>query len=136
MNTNVEPTVYFWRKQASIDTLNVSKNGYATYSNMGFVSADLSINNQVPTTIQAGQGFFAVANSTTPSNLVFNNTKRSDATAIFYRSSEESTTELCRFWLNLSTDGNLVGQTLVGYATATTLGVDAGIDALYFDDSP
>jgi hypothetical protein len=94
----------------------------------------LSINNQVPTTIQTGQGFFVVANSITPGNLVFNNTMRTDATATFYRSSEESATELSRFWLNLSTDANLVGQTLVGYATAATQGADGGIDAPYFND--
>jgi hypothetical protein len=133
-NMNVEQTLYFWRKQASINPLNVSKSGYATYSNMGFVSADLSINNQVPTTIQTGQGFFVVANSITPGNLVFNNIMRTDVTATFYRSSEESATELSRFWLNLSTDANLVGQTLVGYATAATQGADGGIDAPYFND--
>lgn len=134
-NTNLEETLYFWRKQASTDPLNASKSGYATYNSMGFVSADLSINNVVPTNIQTGQGFFVVANSASPGNLVFNNTMRTDGAATFYKSANETSNESSRFWLNLSSGTNLVGQTLIGYADGATQNVDSGIDALYFNDA-
>ncbi|RZK14713.1 MAG: hypothetical protein EOO43_15975 [Flavobacterium sp.] len=38
--------------------------------------------------------------------------------------------------MNLSNTTGVVGQTLIGYATGATLGVDNGLDALYFNDSP
>ena len=135
-NTNIEGTLYFWRKQASANPLNASKSGYATYSSLGFVSADLSINNVVPTNIQTGQGFFVIANSASPGNLVFNNTMRTDGAATFYKSANETSNESSRFWLNLSSGTNLVGQTLIGYTDGASQNVDSGIDALYFNDAP
>jgi hypothetical protein len=135
-NTNLDETLYFWRKQSSANPANSGISGYATYNSIGFTSADLSINNDVPTNIQTGQGFFVVSNTTNPGNLVFNNAMRTDATATFYKTANENVTDLNRLWLNLSNDTNLVGQTLIGYALGATEGVDSSMDALYFNDAP
>jgi hypothetical protein len=133
-NTNLDQTLYFWRKKASATPGNIAS-GYATYNNLGFVSADTDINGVVPTNIQTGQGFFVVANSAAPGNLVFNNTMRNNGAATFYKGATE-TNELHRLWLNLSSANEVIGQALIGYKTNATQGVDAGVDALYFNDSP
>jgi hypothetical protein len=128
----VQNTLYFWRKQASVNPANTGS-GYATYSGIGFVSPDTSITGMVPENIETGQGFFVVAGSAT--DLVFNNGMRNNDPATFYRGATDTTTELHRMWLNLSNATNVVGQTLIGYKTGATQGVDSGIDALYFNDS-
>jgi uncharacterized delta-60 repeat protein len=131
-NTNITATMYFWRKQASANTDNLNS-GFATLNNMGWTyPADLSI--VQPVSIQTGQGFFVEANSAEPGNLIFNNEMRVNNNPIFFRNSNSST-ELHRMWLNLSSATNIVGQTLIGYKTGATQGVDSGIDALYFNDS-
>ena len=131
-NTNITGTLYFWRKKASATPGN-NVSGYATYNAMGIASADATINGTTPSNIEVGQGFFVVANSANPGNLVFNNTMRNDGNATFYR--EAASTELHRMWLNLSNGTNVVGQTLVGYAPLATQDVDSNFDALYFNDS-
>lgn len=134
-NPSIEPTLYFWRKQASANPLNSNISGYATYNSMGFVSTDLNINDETPTKIQTGQGFFVRANSDSPSDLVFNNDMRTNGSATFFKSSNENL-ETHRFWLNLSNTTEVVGQTLIGYKVGATQNVDTGIDALYFNDTP
>jgi hypothetical protein len=134
-NPSLENTLYFWRKPASADPANSSTSGYATYNQMGSVSADWSINNLLFNTIQVGQGFFVRTNSASPADLVFNNDMRINDTTTFFKSTNENT-NVHRFWLNLSNDTTVVGQTLIGYKTGATTDVDAGIDALYFNDSP
>ena len=129
-NTNINETLYFWRKKGSQFSI---ASGYATYTSMGLASADTDIDGTMPTNIETGQGFFVVANSAAPGNLVFNNSMRNNGAATFYKGA--TTTELHRFWLNLSDATNVVGQTLIGYKTGATQGVDAGVDAMYFNDS-
>jgi hypothetical protein len=134
-NINIAPDLlYFLRKQASANPLNTGS-GYATYTTMGLTGANLGadMTGSAPTNIETGQGFFVVAGSAT--NLVFNNGMRNNGAATFYRGATDATTELHRMWLNLSNATNVVGQTLIGYKTGATQGVDSGIDALYFNDS-
>jgi hypothetical protein len=133
-STNIAPDLlYFLRKQGTADPANTGSS-YATRNGMGIVSADASIDGSNPDNIETGQGFFVVATTTTP--LVFNNNMRDNlGTATFYRGATDTTTELHRMWLNLSNATNVVGQTLIGYKTGATQGVDSGIDALYFNDS-
>ena len=134
-NSNIEKTLYFWRKKASASYSEVSPSGYATYTPiMGLVSADLSITGS-PTNIETGQGFFVVANSASPGNLTFTNAMRNSGAAIFYKGATNATNELHRIWFNLSTANVVVGQTLIGYATGATSGIDNGYDAAYFNDS-
>ncbi|WP_432671673.1 hypothetical protein [Flavobacterium sp. SM2513] len=132
-NPTLATTLYFWRKQASTDPLYTGVSGYATYTSMGFVSADVNINTITPTDIQTGQGFFVVANSAVPGDLIFNNEMRTNGAATFFKSSTE-TAEMHRLWLNLSHVTEIVGQTLIGYKIGATEDADNGIDALYFND--
>lgn len=130
---NIESTLYFYRKAHS--TANAAS-GYATYTALGLVSADPTLNSINLTSIQTGQGFFVVAKTTTPAPLLFTNKMRTTGATTFFRSASENTTEAHRFWLNVSNDqGQLLGQTLIGYTAAATNGIDSGIDAAYFNDS-
>lgn len=131
-NTTILPTLYFWKKLASADPDNTSS-GYATLNTLGFVFSDPNL--PAPTHIQTGQAFFVTAINATPGNLVFNNSMRSNATSTFFKTGS-SLNETHRLWLSLSSDSVDLGQTLIGYATEATQGVDSGLDALYFNDSP
>lgn len=131
-NPNIERTLYFWRKRNGANT----SSGYATYNQMGVVSSDQSevdgidVNN----TIKAGQGFFV--QSTTATSLVFNNEMRTNTAGTTFFKAANDENELHRYWLNLSNGTDVVGQTLIGYATGATQGVDSGFDSTYFNDSP
>ena len=129
-------TMYFWRKKGSASDTNNSISGYATYNALGMVSADGTIQGQTLTHIKPGQGFFVKTTQASPADLVFNNTMRESTSSIFFKSSNETATELNRFWLNLSKEGTLVGQTLIGYTAGATQEVDSSFDAPYFNDAP
>ena len=129
-------TMYFWRKKGSASDTNNSISGYATYNALGMVSADGTIQGQTLTHIKPGQGFFVKTAQATPADLVFNNTMRESTSTLFFKSSNQTATELNRFWLNLSKEGTSVGQTLIGYTEGATQEVDSSFDALYFNDAP
>lgn len=130
-NPNIEQTLYFWRKRNGAN----AGSGYATYNALGVVSSDqtevdgIDLNN----TIKAGQGFFV--QSKTATSLVFNNEMRTNTAGTTFFKSVNNENEVHRFWLNLSNGTDVVGQTLIGYATGATQGVDNGFDSNYFNDS-
>ncbi|WP_432671675.1 lamin tail domain-containing protein [Flavobacterium sp. SM2513] len=130
-NPDIEQTLYFWRK-----TNGVAGSGYATSTGLGLTSAQPDVNGtSMDNTIKPGQGF--LIQNKTATTLNFTNSMRSNTSGtLFLKSSNETPAELNRFWLNLSDANNVVGQTLVGYATGATQGVDSGLDAVYFNDSP
>ena len=128
-NPNIEQSLYFWRKRNG-----VAGSGYATYSGLGITSAQVDVNGtDLDDTIKPGQGFFVNAN--TANTVSFTNAMRTNTGGTMFFKSANDTNEVNRFWLNLSDANNVVGQTLIGYATGATQGVDTGIDAVYFNDS-
>ena len=128
-NSGIQQTLYFWRKRNG-----VPGSGYATTTGLGLASAQSEVQGlDMQNTIKPGQGFFV--KSTGSTNLTFTNAMRTNTAATpFLRTA--NTTELHRFWLNLSTATDVVGQTLIGYTTGASQGFDDGIDAPYFNDSP
>src|SRR5690606_11340411 len=75
--------------------------------------------------ISVGQGFLArVYNDAPEAN--FNNNMRTSQSGTFYRANE---VESHKYWLNLSTQNNILNQTLVSYNAASTNELDLGIDA-------
>lgn len=127
-NPDIQRVLYFWRKRND-----VAGSGYATYTSLGLTSLDPEIDGlDLQNTIKPGQGFFVQANSAT--SLHFDNQMRtSGQNGHFLRNG--NTIEKHRFWLNLSMNNQVLGQTLIGYVSGATLGVDNGIDAAYFNDS-
>lgn len=129
-NSTIASVLYFWRKRNG-----ASGTGYATYSGLGTTSIHTEGTVvDLEDTIKPGQGFYVTA--TTPTTLTFTNEMRTNVGGtMFFKSASDVSTETSRFWLNLSDATDVVAQTLIGYTTAATQGVDSGIDALYFNDS-
>ena len=126
-NPDIEQTLYYWRKRND-----QSGTGYATYNALGLVSPQPAINGlDIENVINPGQGFFVITNGAT--QLHFNNAMRSTNTeGTFLKNPLQ---EKHRFWLGLSSSTGTVGQTLIGYVTGATEGVDNGFDGAYFNDS-
>ena len=124
-NPNIEQQLYFWRKRND-----VAGSGYVTYTPLMGMSNSMDMAN----TIKSGQGFFV--KSITATTLTFNNGMRTSTQGTPFLKSANETNELHRFWLRLSNSTGVAGQTLIGYATGATQGVDNGYDALYFNDAP
>lgn len=132
----IEPTLYFWRKSSkSTDT---AKGAYCTLnttSNTFTSNGVLSVVNPNGV-IQTGQGFVVKAKSGATS-LVFNNNQRTaNNDNQFFRttsSSATATNEAHRIWLNLTGAGTEFSQTVVGYFSNATLGVD-DYDSKFFND--
>lgn len=130
-NPNIEKTLYFWRKTNGAN----ASSGYATSNELGTVSSSQTGTNGLNlfNTIKPGQGFFVKSNTATA--LSFNNGMRTNTGGTFFFKGNASSDNVHRFWLNLSIDNQVVGQTLIGYAPEATQGIDNGLDALYFNDS-
>ena len=126
-NTNIQQTLYFWRKRNG-----AMGSGYATYNALGIVSAQAEVNGtDMQGIINPGQGFFIAASGAT--QLTFNNSMRTNnANGTFLKGIAP---ERHRFWLNLTQNNTTMGQTLVGYVSEATAGIDNGWDGAYFNDS-
>lgn len=126
-------TLYFWRKTNSV--VNSSGSSYATWTTLGGVANNAAPNDIVSNgIIGVGQGFIVKTGSSTTS-LTFNNTMRiADNSGRFFKTNQWSQRDCV--WLNLSNTSGAFSQTLIGYKSGATLGVDNGIDGKYINDSP
>lgn len=115
--------LYFWIDDNSSGTNYNQSSDYATYNNMGGVSANGS---DIPTGfIASGQGFWVVATQT--SNVLFNNEMRvaGNNDKFFKTASQERT----RLWFDLTNDANNFNQVLIGFDENATDSYDQGLDA-------
>ena len=124
--TNIESTLYFWRK-----TNGATGSAYAAYNPAGGTATYASPTSGIPNgTIQVGQGFFVQAKSA--STLNFKNAMRLTSTSTqFFRTN----TERNRIWLNLTNTSGVFSQMLVSYMAEATQGVDP-LDGKYINDAP
>jgi hypothetical protein len=125
--SRIGSTLYFWRKKnGAVGT------AYATWNRTGSVGTASGAGSEVPNgTIQVGQGFFVKASSS--SNVTFTNAMRNGTTtAPFFKTRQE---DKHRIWLNLTNTAGVFSQTLVGYLTEGTNGLD-DFDGKYINDSP
>jgi trimeric autotransporter adhesin len=124
--TNIENTLYFWRKtNAAVGT------AYATYV-MG-VGGTASTSGGIPNgKIQVGQGFFVQAkNAVTVPNFFTNAMRDVTPTSTQFFKTKKETKD--RVWLNLTSAEGLYNQTLVAYITDGTIGIDS-YDGKYIND--
>lgn len=152
-------TLYFWTHATEIgkSTSNVgtgalpyTQNDYASYNFTGGVGVGVTIDpanlsaSTIPTgKIGAGQGFFASSKPTiTGTKIVFNNSARVGVNGIlgtntqFFKLAKEKTTNVIeknRVWLNLTNTQGAFKQTLIGYVTGATNGIDDVFDGESFD---
>jgi len=126
-STSITGTLYFWRK-----TNNTLSPSYCTWTMGGFVTngeAQVFDPNDV---IQTGQGFFVEATGI-GTTVDFKNAMRvNDHADQFFKSSK--TMERNRIWLNATSGSGSFSQTMVGYITDATQGVDPTIDGKFIND--
>jgi len=128
--SNIESTLYFWRKT------NGSGTAYAAYNPAGGTSTYASTTSEVPNgKIQVGQGFIVQAKSAGVITNFFTNLMRdtSPTSTQFFRTKQ--VVQKDRVWLNLTNSAGVFSQALVGYFADGAAGVDI-YDGKYINDSP
>lgn len=138
-------TFYFWTHNSLPSsansgnaTYNYSSDDYASYNVLGGVKTKSAITGgQSPTgNIGAGQSFFIAGK--TSANLTFSNSmraKNAGDNSQFFRISNTTqsedlpvTIEKSRLWLNISNEAGDFNETLVGYISNATNGMDEAFD--------
>lgn len=129
-NSNISGTLYFWRK-----TNNTLSPSYCSWTAIGgFVSNGEDQVVDPNNTIRTGQGFFVEANGV-GTTLSFTNAMRSGNTSNQFFKSNTSSIEKNRIWLNVTnTTNGAFSQTLIGYFTDATDGIDSNIDGKFIND--
>lgn len=140
-SSRINGTIYFWSHNTPITNQVYSNSDYASYNLLGGTAAAASGsgNNTAPTkNIAAGNAFFAEVISA--GNIVYNNSMRlAGFNDNFYRPGEAKTAETelekHRIWLNMTNEGGAFKQTLVGYVTNATEGMDRDFDGRVLSSS-
>lgn len=126
-------TIYLWTHNTPVSSLNYTSNDYAAYNLLGGTATSTTGNTEVPTgKVASGQSFFikGLANG----QAVFSNSMRVNfENDQFFRNNSTNSLEKHRIWLNLSNPQGAFKQTLVGYATGATDGVDRNFDGIDFN---
>ncbi len=114
--------LYFWTHQAPLTSTGYASNNYASYNLTGGTQAAAGgvIPNEI---IGKGQGFIAEINAAT--TLKFDNTQRTDLSAIFHKNQNDSK----RIWLDLFEGTQAKNQLLIGYVQDATNAFDERMDA-------
>lgn len=137
--TLIDGTVYLWTHNSSPvgnegnTSYDYTSNDYAAYNMLGGTATTTTGNNEEPTgKLASGQGFFV--KGLTAGQAVFNNSMRVAASNDqFFRSNSATAPEKHRLWLNLSNNQGAFKQTLLGYTTGATDGVDRDFDGIDFN---
>lgn len=114
--------LYFWTHQAPLTSAGYASNNYASYNLTGGTQA--AAGGVIPNgIIGKGQGFIAEINAAT--TLKFDNTQRTDLSAIFYKNEDDSK----RIWIDLFEGTQAKNQILIGYVQDATNEFDERMDA-------
>lgn len=129
-SSSITGTLYFWRK-----TNGSANPSYCTWTGGGFVTNNDAQTFDPNDVIQTGQAFFVEATGTND-QLVFTNEMRVNNTANqFFRNAQATNTvERNRIWLNATSAGGAFSQTMIGYISNASNGLDAQIDGKYIND--
>jgi len=127
---SITGTLYFWRK-----TNGSANPSYCTWTSGGFVTNNDDQTFDLNDVIQTGQAFFVEATGTN-NQLLFTNAMRADNNANqFFRNAQTTTSvERNRVWLNATNGAGAFSQTMIGYMTNASNGLDAQIDGKYIND--
>jgi hypothetical protein len=141
LNNNVlEGTIYFWTHNTPITNNKYTADDYASYNiigGTGTAAISTGINNSIPTgKIAAGQSFMTTSSGI--GTVTFNNSLRIlGMNTQFFRLIDSSKTKTTlkknRIWLNLTNSEGAFKQTLIGYVTGATNGLDNRFDGETFD---
>jgi hypothetical protein len=113
--------LYFWDDDGSAGSDYDAATDYAVWNNLGFVSGP---NGGTPFNgnIASCQGFFI--ESTTSTNIQFNNAMRTTANSSFF---DQNNIE--RLWISVTTAANDYNETLLAFKADATDGIDPQYDA-------
>lgn len=141
----VDASIYLWTHNTPILAGQYTNNDYAIYNYLGGTGTSSApnsgINNTVPNgKIASGQGFFVkglasgVATFNNAMRLVGDNNQffRMQAPTVG-TGSVATSIEKHRIWLDVVNGQGNYKQTLVGYATNATMGIDRGYDSDYLN---
>ncbi|TBX66369.1 hypothetical protein EZL74_11000 [Flavobacterium silvisoli] len=123
--SSITGTLYFWRK-----TNNVANPSYCTWTLGGFVGNGQPYASDPNDVIQVGQGFFVEGTGSGTVNFT-NNMRIDDHANQFFKT---AAVERNRIWLNATNASGMFSQTMVGYMTNATQGIDPTIDGKYIND--
>lgn len=130
--SNIDGTIYFWRRRNDTSGTGDLGTFYATYTKLGGTGSATS---EDPNGfIQVGQGFLVKALTT---QLVFNSDMKVPdmfENQFFRNSSAVSQVEKHRLWLNLTNENGVYSRMLVGYAQGASNNLDR-LDGKCFNDS-
>lgn len=139
--SNIDGTIYFWRRRNNTTGEGDTGSFYASYTRFGGTDPSESVPSETSSApngfIQVGQGFLVKA-LPAATEVVFQNSLRQyeEFDDQFFRSSNASSSiEKHRVWLNLTNSSGVFSQMLVGYAEGATNGLDQGIDGKFINDS-
>jgi len=127
---SITGTLYFWRK-----TNGSANPSYCTWSGGGFVSNDDLQTFDPNDVIQTGQAFFVEATGTNDQLLFTNEMRVGNNANQFFRNAQTITTvERNRVWLNAYNGTGAFSQTMIGYMSNASNGLDTQIDGKYIND--
>jgi len=129
-SSSITGTLYFWRK-----TNGSANPSYCTWTAGGFVTNNDAQTFDPNDVIQTGQAFFVEATGTNDQLLFTNDMRVGNNANQFFRNGQTTTSvERNRIWLNASNATGAFSQTMIGYMTNASNGLDAQIDGKYIND--
>jgi hypothetical protein len=148
-STKVAGTIYIWTHNTPPAPYKYTSNDYASYNGVGGTATLAAASGGATPTgfIAAGQSFFATgAVGAVNATASFNNSMRVATTAgatgnnvQFFRmgnkTKQTTAIEKSRIWLNMSNTTGTFRQTLLGYVTGATNGIDSAFDGPSFSAS-
>lgn len=132
-----DKTIYLWTHNTPVTTNAYLDNDYATYNYMGGVGTAAALNSGVNNTaplgkVASGQSFFI--KGLTNGNAIFNNAMRvSGNNSQFFKTTNNTSDDRSRVWLEMFNSQGAYKQTLVGYTAAATNNYDSGYDGELLD---
>jgi autotransporter-associated beta strand protein len=127
---SITGTLYFWRK-----TNGSANPSYCTLTGGGFVTNNDAQTFDPNDVIQTGQAFFVEATGTNDQLLFTNEMRIGNNANQFFRNAQTTTTvERNRVWLNAYNGTGAFSQTMIGYMTNASNGLDTQIDGKYIND--
>lgn len=145
LNTSsVEGTIYLWTHNTAVTNLQYTSDDYAVYNYLGgtgTAAPSNGFNTSIPNgKIASGESFFIKGINTGGSATFLNSMRLSGNNNQFFKNNSSaaasSPEEKHRIWIGVNDANGAYKQTLVGYASGATSGLDRGYDGELLSKTP
>ncbi len=145
LNTpSVEGTIYLWTHNTAVTNLQYTSDDYAVYNYLGgtgTAAPSNGFNMSIPNgKIASGESFFIKGINTGGSATFLNSMRLSGNNNQFFKNNSSaaasSPEEKHRIWIGVNDANGAYKQTLVGYASGATSGLDRGYDGELLSKTP